>query len=41
MSEENKIISQEEIEAILRSSGQIDETADVVKPNIDDFLTKT
>lgn len=41
MSDENRIISQEEIEAILRSSGQIEEPAEVVKPNIDDFLTKT
>ncbi len=40
MSDENRIISQEEIEAILRSSGQIEEPAEVMNPNIDDFLTQ-
>ncbi|MDO5112382.1 MAG: flagellar motor switch phosphatase FliY, partial [Clostridia bacterium] len=41
MSDENRIISQEEIEAILRSSGQIEEPAEVVKPELDDYLTKS
>ena len=41
MSDENRIISQEEIEEILRNSGQIDQPKEVEVPNLDDYLSKS